>query len=423
MSEYLVDGWISTTLGEVVITGGLQTGPFGSQLKASEYAEVGIPVVMPSDLNAYRIVTDSIARIPEVRARDLSRHRLKKGDIVFGRRGEIGRCALVTEREDGWICGTGCLRARLSPQKALPDFIINHLDLAHTTHWLNANAVGQTMLNLNTFILAALPLCLPPLPEQRKIAEILRTWDEAIALVERLIAALKERKRGLMQRLLLLDDDESAAALRFPGSVEAWRYEPLGQIFNRITRKNDKGCENVLTASGQRGLVSQTDYFNKSVAGASLEGYYLINRGDFAYNRSSSSGYPYGAIKQLENYEEGILSTLYLCFGLARDEDCDAGFFRHFFEAGGLNRGIYMIAQEGARNHGLLNVSIQDFFNLRVPVPPIEEQRQLARFFDELDRELNHARQLQEKLTEQKRGLMQRLLTGEVRVRVEEAPA
>ena len=211
-----------------------------------------------------------------------------------------------------------------------------------------------------------------------------------------------------MQRLL-------TGEVRFPGFEGEWEVKPFDCIFERVTRKNSIGNTNVLTASGQHGLVSQTEYFNRSVAGADLQGYYLIKRGEFAYNRSSSDGYPYGAIKQLEDYDAGILSTLYLCFRLA-DETCDAIFYRHFFEAGGLDQGIYSIAQEGARNHGLLNVSVSDFFGLEIPVPASEEQRRLASFFDTVDEEIARSVQYTKLLQAQKRGLMQRLLNGEVRV-------
>jgi len=118
------------------------------------------------------------------------------------------------------------------------------------------------------------------------------------------------------------------------------------------------------------------------------------------------------------SYEAGILSTLYLCFRLA-EEAADASFYRHFFEAGGLSQGIYSIAQEGARNHGLLNVSVSDFFGLRVPFPEPAEQRRLAAFFDTVDDEIDLAVQHAQQLRQQKRGLMQRLLTGQVRVLVD----
>ena len=265
--------------------------------------------------------------------------------------------------------------------------------------------------HLNNTLVRAIKLPLPPLAEQRKIVAILGTWDAAIDRAERLVAALKARKKALMQRLL-------TGEMRFPGFAGEWEIKRFDQVFARVMRKNTVGNTNVLTASGIHGLVSQVQYFNRSVAGADLTGYYLLKHSEFAYNRSSSDGYPYGAIKQLQKYDAGILSTLYLCFRLA-DQSCDANFYRHFFEAGGLERGIYSIAQEGARNHGLLNVGVADFFSLDIPVPSPKEQRRLADFFNTVDSEIDLAIQQLNYRKQQKRGLMQRLLTGEVRVAVD----
>jgi len=256
---------------------------------------------------------------------------------------------------------------------------------------------------------------LPPLPEQRKIAQILGTWDEAIATTEKLIAALERRKQGLMQRLLIVPQHKTTPINRLPGFQEKWVRKPLGEVFQRVTRKNGIGNQNVLTASAQHGLVSQTDYFNRKVASDNLDNYYLLMKSEFAYNKSSSDGYPFGAIKQLEGYEAGVLSTLYICFQLA-DESCDGTFYKHFFEAGGMNRGIYSIAQEGARNHGLLNIGLSDFFGLEVPVPSWAEQIKLAEFFELQNKQIEVAKRQLRQVQEQKKGLMQRLLTGQVRV-------
>ena len=152
---------------------------------------------MPKDMINQRISLESIAQITTDKANDLQKHRLRVGDVIFGRRGDIGRCALVTKQEEGWICGTGCLRARWRHDIS-PEYIIYYLGMPPVIYWLQSNAVGQTMLNLNTSILAALPIVLPPLEEQRKIAEILGAWDEAIRLTERLIEGKQKRKKGLM---------------------------------------------------------------------------------------------------------------------------------------------------------------------------------------------------------------------------------
>ncbi len=195
------EGWKMVTLGEVVVAKGLQTGPFGSQLHASDYVDDGIPVVMPKDLRDGHIVEDSVARVPEAIAEKLSKHRVQKGDILFGRRGDIGRCGLVVAEEEGWLCGTGCLRAR--PADVMnPDYLIQYLRWPATVDWLNQNAVGQTMLNLNTQILTALPICLPPKDEQDKIANIIVSFDHQVAELKAELETLGTMKTGLMQDLL-----------------------------------------------------------------------------------------------------------------------------------------------------------------------------------------------------------------------------
>lgn len=171
-----------TTLGELCGEVGVQTGPFGGQLHAHEYEPEGIPVVMPQDIGDNVIRTDSIARVPERVAQRLDRHRLREGDIVYSRRGDVERRALVRRNEANWLCGTGCLRVRLdAAAQADPRFVSYYLGLPETREWIVSHAVGGTMLNLNTGILAAVPIRLPELTEQFAIAEVLGTLDDKIA--------------------------------------------------------------------------------------------------------------------------------------------------------------------------------------------------------------------------------------------------
>ncbi|MCB1994862.1 MAG: restriction endonuclease subunit S [Burkholderiaceae bacterium] len=157
-------GWMSSTLGGLCRTyGGLiQTGPFGSQLHAHDYTTEGIPVVMPQDLSGRRICIDKVARVDESDAKRLHRHRLQAGDIVFSRRGDVGRHALVTPREFGWLCGTGCLLVRPSTEAKISAYVSCALAQAESLEWLTRHAVGATMPNLNTTILSNLPIVLPP---------------------------------------------------------------------------------------------------------------------------------------------------------------------------------------------------------------------------------------------------------------------
>ncbi len=213
-----------------------------------------------------------------------------------------------------------------------------------------------------------------------------------------------------------LDGESAGQHGHLPAS---WTRMRLSKITERITRKNETGISLVLTASGTHGLVDQREFFDRSVAGADLSGYYHLMKGDFAYNRSSMNGYPYGAIKRLDHYPDGILSTLCICFRLTSPK-CDSDFLVQYFEAGLLNRQLRGIAQVGARAHGLLNMLVGDFFGIKLDLPPHPEQQAIAAILTAADQELDHHRHHLAALHQQKKGLMQQLLTGSIRVEIKD---
>ena len=176
------ESWKWEHLGEVCRRGGggIQTGPFGSQLHASDYVAVGVPSIMPRNIAHDRVDVEGIARITPREAERLSRYLVKPGDIVYSRRGDVERRALITERESGWLCGTGCLRVRLGEGIVDPAYASYFLSHPASREWVVRHAVGATMPNLNSSILGALPFLLPPIPEQRAIADVLGALDDKI---------------------------------------------------------------------------------------------------------------------------------------------------------------------------------------------------------------------------------------------------
>lgn len=164
-----------------------------------------------------------------------------------------------------------------------------------------------------------------------------------------------------------------------------WATAPLGDLVIRLTEKNEVGESNVLTISARKGLVNQRDYFNKNVASKDLSSYFLLRRGDFAYNKSKADGYPLGAIKRLDLYPAGVVSPLYICFRLTDEARACSDFLAHFFESGLLNAELRAIAKEGARSHGLLNVKPTEFLALPVRLPPLAEQRKIAAILSSVD--------------------------------------
>ena len=173
-----------------------------------------------------------------------------------------------------------------------------------------------------------------------------------------------------------------------------------------------------MTISAQRGFVSQTDFFNKSVASSTLDNYYLVLKDEFCYNKSYSNGYPMGAIKRLKETEKAVVTTLYICFSIADSQRLDINFFEQYCEFGGLNRGLTKVANEGGRAHGLLNVTPSDFFGLQLLLPSLSEQKAIAEVLTAADNEIATNRKKLDALRLQKRGLMQQLLTGKTRVKI-----
>lgn len=240
--------WETTTLGEIcsVQGGAIQTGPFGSQLHTSDYKKVGIPVVMPTNIGDGGIVVDGIARIDQLDVDRLSQHKLQLNDIVFSRRGDVTKNALVRPHEVGWFCGTGCLKVRLGTESiANAKFISHCLRLSDTKEWLIRHAVGATMPNLNTAILSAVPITLPPLRTQMEIAEMLGALDDRITLLRETNATLEAIAQALFKSWFVDFDpvrakiegrapegmDEATAAL-FPDSFEETELGvvPLGWL-------------------------------------------------------------------------------------------------------------------------------------------------------------------------------------------------
>ncbi|MCG4751213.1 restriction endonuclease subunit S [Blautia faecis] len=208
---------------------------------------------------------------------------------------------------------------------------------------------------------------------------------------------------------------EKYPKLRFPKFDEPWRAEKLSDFADRVTRKNSKNETDLpLTISSKDGLVDQVSYFNKTVASKDMSGYYLLKNGEYAYNKSYSVGYDFGSIKRLDRYPMGALSTLYICFALKRH---DSDFIKAYFDSLKWYREIYRISAEGARNHGLLNVPTEDFFDTKHYLPEnVDEQRKIADFLIALDRRIEAQQSLVDNLKKYKRGLLHEILCEKIKV-------
>jgi type I restriction enzyme S subunit len=210
------DAWEVTTLAALCEEGGgsVQTGPFGSQLHASDYVASGIPSVMPKDIGENRVLRGSLAMISAADAERLARHRMQPGDIVYSRRGDVERRALITSAESGWLCGTGCIRVRLGDQATTDSvFLSYYLGHPEVRRWIVRHAVGATMANLNTGILGAVPVVVPPPDQQRRIAGLLGSLDDKIDLNQRIAAA-----------------SEGLAVAELAARLDDAEWAPLGEL-------------------------------------------------------------------------------------------------------------------------------------------------------------------------------------------------
>ncbi|KAB5803792.1 restriction endonuclease subunit S [Bifidobacterium adolescentis] len=226
-------------------------------------------------------------------------------------------------------------------------------------------------------------IAVPSLEEQRQIGAFFDRLDSLITLHQRKYDKLCVLKKSMLDKMFP-KGGSLYPEIRFAGFTDPWEQRKLGEVARRVTRKNENRDSDLpLTISAQYGLVDQRTFFNNQVASKDMSGYFLLRKGEFAYNKSTSTDSPWGAIKRLEKYDMGCVSTLYICFELLSG---DPDFLVTYYETDRWYKAVQLIAAEGARNHGLLNIAPDDFFETQICIPKrIDEQRQIGAFFDRLD--------------------------------------
>ncbi|HHJ4179421.1 TPA: restriction endonuclease subunit S [Escherichia coli] len=343
---------------------------------------------------------------------------LKTGDVLIVRTGYPGTACVVTPEFEG-SNAIDIVIARPDMDKIIPEYLC-----AYTNSHIGKSQVldlqgGMAQKHLNVRAYQVLKINLPPLREQKKIAQILSTWDKAISVTEKLLTNSQQQKKALMQQLLtgkkrLLDEN----GVRF--STE-WEFKRISEIATRVQRKNDAAEHPILTISSLSGFVRQDERYSRYMAGESVKNYILLKKGEFAYNKGNSKTYEFGCIFDLEAYEAGLVPHVYVCFRLKNG--LSHRYFKYLFEADYLKPQLGALVNTGVRNNGLLNIKPTEFMQTKVPVPCFEEQESIA---DMLYNSSRTIRVLQDKLAclkDEKKALMQQLLTGKRRVKVDEAVA
>ena len=309
----------------------------------------------------------------------------KIGDVITVHTGDIGTSAVIGENEVNSI-GFATIVTRPNQKILDSNYFATYLNTDSHKQWAISMATGDGRSNYNLKDYTKFIVPIPQIREQKKIAACIVKLNNLITLHQRKCDEIKSLKKYMLQKMFP-QNEQKVPEIRFKGFTESWEQRKLGDLVDRVTRKNqDLVSELPLTISAQYGLIDQNEFFDKRVASKDVSGYYLIENGEFAYNKSTSTDAPWGAIKRLERYENGVLSTLYIVFGIKENNPVDSDFLVSYYSTKLWHKGIHEIAAEGARNHGLLNIAPADFFETKLMIPQdIEEQKKIGKYFEELD--------------------------------------
>ena len=302
------------------------------------------------------------------------------------------------------LCDNNTMMFSLSKDKWSTNFA---LPLFNNVDFPSLAQVGS-LPSFNGSQVKEIKVKLPKFEEQEMVGKYFTSLDSQISASTSCLASLKQMKAASLQAMFP-QEGETVPKIRFKGFEGEWKKVKLNSFAKRVTRKNSHLESTLaLTIASAHGLVSQIDYFNNLVVGSNIRNYYLLKKGEFAYNKSYSNGYPFGSVKRLERYEQGILSTLYITFSI--DNSISSDYLTHFFDTNLWHKEVAERAAEGARNHGLLNIGANDFLDINIWKPESKsEQQAIASYFTSLDRQISLQSQRLEKLKQIKSACLDKM--------------
>jgi type I restriction enzyme S subunit len=393
----LPEGWKRTTVGE------LCNFINGNGFKSSEWSDKGLPIIRIQNLNGS-------TGFNYFSGQPNPRWLVNPGDILFAWAGTKG----VSFGAKRWTGPQGVLNQHIF--KVSPKIEVNtdwlYEELRTVTEIIENQAHGfkSTLVHVQKADITEQMVNVPPIYEQNKIAKILSTWDQAITATERILANSRSQKRALMQQLLGSPEHTVQEGVK--------NFKRISNVAERIQRKSDGGEHPVLTISSLGGFVRQEDKYSRFMAGKSVESYILLKRGEFAYNKGNSKTYEFGCIFDLDSFDAGLVPHVYVCFKLK--PGLSHRYFKYLFEADYLKPQLGQLVNTGVRNNGLLNIKPSEFMNTKVPVPSLEEQERIADILHIASKQIIALEQKLACLKQEKKALMQQLLTGKRRVKVDE---
>ncbi|MGL6079104.1 restriction endonuclease subunit S [Methyloversatilis discipulorum] len=393
-------GWREVHLADVVD----QDSPicYGIVLPG-DHVDDGVPVIKVKDIAQGGVRTIGLLQTsPDIDAK-YKRSRLAGGDILLSIRGTVGRLGFVPDELTGANITQDTARIRISCSETRA-YVYQALQSDDLQVQIRDHVVGQAVKGINIRDVKRLKLLLPiERHAQKYIAELLRTQDTAIQKIEQLIAAKERHYFGLVGRLIT-----------GRSKSEPSRHVSIRDIADRVQRQGDGGDYPLLTISSASGFIRQEDRYSRYMAGESAKTYTLLRAGEFSYNKGNSKRYEFGCVFQLQNYEAALVPSVYVSFRL--HETVCAAYMRHLFVADYLKPQLRALVKTGVRNNGLLNISPDEFLSTTVPLPPLDQQSQIAKVLDAADANIDLLKQQLAALRTQKRGLMQKLLTGQWRL-------
>ncbi|MFR2940304.1 MAG: restriction endonuclease subunit S [Coprococcus sp.] len=333
---------------------------------------------------------------------------IKNGSILITKDGTLGKVAYVQGLMMPATLNAGVFNVTIKNENIMDGkYLFQYLKAPFLMDYVSKKATGGTIKHLNQSILVDFPVAMPKREEQVKISRYFTALDNLITLHQRKCDETKQLKKFMLQKMFPKNGEKNPE-IRFEGFTDDWEQRKLSEICERITRKNRNNESDLpLTIASQFGLIDQRDFFNKVVAAKDMSNYYLLKKGEFAYNKSYSNGFDYGSIKRLNAYKQGCLSTLYICFGITSDE-VESDYLECFFDTLKWYGDLSMICAEGARNHGLLNVDTKGFFDeVTVDLPKsLEEQKRISVYMNALNRLITLHQRKCEKLKELKKYML-----------------
>jgi type I restriction enzyme S subunit len=348
-------------------------------------------------------------------ATEISRFELRENDVLVTKDSEsaddIAVPCFVKADAPGVLCGYHLALIRPDANVLCGRYLSYALKTDHARNDFRRFANGVTRFGLTSDTFEKVLIPVPPLEEQHEIAKIISKCDDLIDVHGDLITAKKRQKRALQQQLL-------TGKKRLPRFKAVWREVCLNDLCTRLTTvAEDPNGYPVLSITAGTGFVSQEDKFSRVIAGKQVENYVLLRRGEFAYNKGNSYRFPQGCVYQLSEYDEGLVPNVFYSFKL-NERKADQEFIKQYFLSGMHNKNLYRWINSGVRNNGLLNLNASDFFKLPIDLPPLDEQHAIGDVLRTADEEIKSLNDKLVALKDRKSGLMQKLLTGQVRIKI-----